>query len=57
MELEKKGNSYKGRMSTLDMGNISMNNVTIEGNKLSADVGVFEEELRMSGVFEGEKFT
>ncbi len=57
MELEKKGNSYIVRMSTLDMGNISMNNVTIDGNKLSADVGISEEELKMSGVFEGEKFT
>lgn len=57
MKLEKNDNSYSGRMSTLNMGNISMDNITIDGNKMSADVGIFEEELTMSGVFEGEQFT
>ena len=56
MELEKDGSTYTGKMRSYQNGNVLMENIQIEGNKMSADVGMFDEELRMSGVFEGEKF-
>jgi len=57
MELAKKGYTYTGELSLIRMGNALMENMIVEGNKLSANVDILGEEQPMFGVFEGGKFT
>ncbi len=55
--LTKNGKSYTGQLSTLTIGDIPIDSISIVGNSLSASVDLYGKKRALSGMFEADKFT
>lgn len=57
MKLEKKEDVYTGAMISFKMGKISMNNMSIQGDSLAADIKINGKVMKMAGIFQKESFS
>ncbi len=57
MNIEKQGGNYIGSLISIDQGNIKLDNIELNGNKLSSSLVIREKESILQGEFVGDTFS